>query len=704
MKAKLGIIIGIQLAILGCSLDDPIECAVDKTKCANNKDNSVGMLYKCDGGKWGEPEACLGNALCKDEISCDAPECENGAQKCENTAAGGVVQKCVDYHWTVGEPCADNVLCENEVSCPERCVPKTIRCTVPPLEREADAVLQSCDPNGKWITFQSCPPNHGCKDETTCDDDNCTPGQHSCENSQNGESSIGLIKICESNRMWSNLSACPGNTLCEDAETCAEPVVINCNEEEVSCTNVGKTGQLKKCVKNEYVTETCPNDAACKNDMECGDCKTDDVKCADGKMFVCGKGIWEESAACENNKCFDETRCQQCTSTCKNKDGYYYGVVTTVCEDNTTKKETCEAVSCNPEGTGCGNCLVKPPKDGDLVTCENDEKGVGHLTGCQNGQSFEGEACEGDFSCKDDGSGKKITCGECRNGTTRCVMREGTAMLELCVGGVFSGQYDNSYIKCRGSEKCNDAGTACADVDSFCFSYGADYTGYLASSDGTFKTCYSDSCDPATQQNCTVASCNSEFTACGECLVTFKGPKTTCSEDEDGIGHMKGCIGGAHVDEVCKDNAGCGSVFGCNACRNGAWKCEVNEDGKALLITCKDGVWASDAGTYDCPESMGCNSDNTFCDTTEESLCVRRTATPSSAVLSFDGTTVTVGSCSDPVSCTDDGKCGECHDMAEGWCEDGVAYSCKKGVPVGNPCASGKCAEGNKSCEPESTP
>ena len=680
MKARLGLIICIQVAIWGCSLGDPVECAGDATKCVDNND-SVGMLYKCDGDKWGEPEACIGNARCaEDEVSCLAPACEKDEQKCENTDNGGVIKKCVDYHWVVGDSCPDGLKCKDSKTCPkaERCTTGAVQCE----NLDSGAVLNTCDEQGKWKLLEPCPDGLKCKDETTCLSNKCSPGEQLCQDAEIGGDTIGNIYVCGSDERWSILSACPGNAKCkDDFKTCGEPAKVGCKEDEVKCEDDTdeNVGYLWRCESDVLKPTKCPNKTLCKSDTECGECGVKDTKCKDGMSFVCEKGVFVESAPCETHECYDETRCQNCEITCENNVVSMVGVVTKKCEGHAVETTQCNDVSCNPSKTDCGVCRPDPPASPG-ISCVNDENGVGLVTGCRNGELLDAAPCENDYSCNGQGN---YGCGKCHDGTMRCKINDGKAQLELCYDGLYGGKSGLAPISCPGDATCNAQSNACIGVDAVCLNDSKN-NGFIVFSDGTFKSCDG-------------KSCNADGTACGECHIPDEGADAVCI-DRNGVGYIERCENGKKVEKPCEWSAPCQDGISCAECRNDVWRCVENSNGTGILSYCENNKWTTGSKTFSCP-SVGCNAKHTFCDTVQNPVCVSRVSTPGGEEAYLYNDVVHLTTCPHSYSCTVEGKCGECGVMMSAVCSNGEILRCEKGVYIHTPCSSGACQSGT-SCRP----
>ena len=722
LKARLSVVMGIMLAVCGCTLEAPQECMSDWVKCVNSKD--AGMVYTCtEDGKWSAPEVCPGGAFCKDDQSCGDPECTLGQRlctasdkyggsiricteelrwgdpvpcdenagcldettcalpdlcvenetRCQDTPTGGILVKCdSEGHWTENSPCQDNLGCRDSRNCipPERCEPNTTKCT----DTETSGMRLSCNADGHWENLGPCKGSFMCKDEFECD--SCIDGNTKCSETEIGSVIFGNIATCEDG-VWSASVTCPGNARCKDREECDEPPQEDkCASEKKACTNTVingiEYGQYLSCEENVTQIVSCPDNASCKDEENCGDCTNGSTKCEGGQIFLCKNGTFVFSTDCETGQCSDKTQCEKCETTCEDNSSSV-GVITKKCDGKDPVTTECNKVSC--DGTQCGECL-NTSKDGPGSKCENNADETGAVFKCVLGKKENYQICSKNNSCSYQGY---YYCGECHNGSISCQDIDGIPYLQRCDGGAWGGP-TKQKIACPNDDACNSDGTFCdGEYISVCgeYTYG-DHVGVVYYKDGT-------------QKKCNNVSCNSDRTDCGVCLISSKGPSVSCTNDSNGVGHLKGCVSGELIDEVCPFNVPCLSDFACSNCPEGSSKCELKNNVGELKV-CRNGVWE----TYTCSKKVGCNADNTFCDIDSNSICVTRIDSKDGYTASMKDNKVEIKQCSNKSSCRSTGVCGNCNQSMLPYCEGGEMFSCPGGVLKRLPCASGYCQDENE--------
>ena len=596
----------LALAAAGCSLQDPVECTGNVSKCTN--DSGVGLLFTCLEDHWSEPVACEGNALCaEDGLTCQPPNCTPSDVRCTNTQTGGVIEKCNEQHqWETSSTCEDNMGCLDDVSCqtPERCTPGNTRCT----DTETGGILSACDESGHWKTQTPCKNSQKCSDAFTCETNACTPGETTCVNMDFSDAQIGNLLKCNENSEWDTTVACPGNAICKDDISCAEPseTTPKCTHTEDICQNIGDTaiGQIIHCEDGEYSFSACPNNSSCRDELNCGECTDGSKICKDGYIYQCSQGVLEKQDACESGECFDETRCLKCTTKCVD-----YGSLGNLhyeCEGREPVVTPCDDVSCNPDTNDCGECMN--PTKGPGTSCINNEAGIGFLSGCRGGKRFKDEPCINDASCYN-----SAVCGSCRNGTAICTSENDKSYMMLCNQGSTNA---DEKISCPKGSTCNDDGNACEGHDSVCGYYGNGSIGRVFYSNGTYR-------------DCSDVSCNEDMTDCGECSINTSGPSQSCKNNEDGVGIINGCVNGKlYKDVPCKDNVSCNSQgnISCGTCHTGDWKCEEDASGTGIISICVGGLWNSGMGvqSFPCPAGKGCTASG--CADSTKTMCVNSNA------------------------------------------------------------------------------
>ncbi len=547
MKSQLCLFVAAGIAVLGCSLETPPECRVsDGTRCENNV--SIGLLSTCVNGKW-ETVPCEGYALCKDAQTCSKPkECMPNTTNCSNTREGGL--------------------------------------------------LIHCDQHGNWSTSEPCVGDTFCKDDYSCSDYVCSPGQKRCVLTRYGSIEVGSFLECSDEGKWSHPAVCPNNAVCRDDENCGEAVQAECRQEDV-CKNISGTeiGQMFKCSDSGYVVELCPENKSCTAHNTCGTCTNHETRCKNGTLYTCVDGEWNDGEPCSNRSCADETKCVSCQSTCIEYDSPI-GSVSKICEDGLSLVYDCGSNSCNPEKTDCGECSVyQAPR------CENDENGVGTVRRCVNGRMTEDAPCD-NVSCDYRGS---LKCGVCLNGTLKCVDAEDKSYMQVCDGGVFGGAGDVRF-ECPNNGKCNEEHTACESFTKICIE-DANFVGTVLDHEGHVESCGA-------------LSCNPDKTDCGDCLISTQS--LACSEDADNVGTQTLCVDGKRTDSVCENNASCLAYERdhCGVCRNGDLRCTEDDEGTGIINVCRYALWEGGESPhkYTCFKNTGCGENG--CADFKKSRCM----------------------------------------------------------------------------------
>ena len=151
--------------------------------------------------------------------------------------------------------------------------------------------------------------------------------------------------------------------------------------------------------------------------------------------------------SCGTVSCNEEgTDCGEClddVQTCT-EDKNFKATVTR-CEKGKKVTESCGDKSCDPRDNGCGECTNYEH------TCTNDETGKGTVYECVAGEAKKAISICGNKSCRTD----KAICGECLNGELRCDNDiNNNAIMYRCVDGQWERLHnkfdplDKEYYKC----------------------------------------------------------------------------------------------------------------------------------------------------------------------------------------------------------------------------------------------------------------
>ncbi len=397
--------------------------------------------------------------------------------------------------------CDDGLVCNLLTkACPtttlaEVCQNNSVICT--------NSTLYQCQ-NNQWAKSEDPEIQNQCKKY------GCLPDLSKCAECTKDTCVDGELITCKNgvilNKYTCKSSTCEDDTKCknvcnENEKTCKDSILYICKNDELvkekdcpagcdtttnntcaSNCNEGSTfcadGKLKTCkngVFDDNTSVSCDNGASCKSDKECGECKTGDTICENDQIKTCINGAWSEFAACPgNNSCKDNGKaCGECT----NGD--------TICENDQIKTcidgawsefAACPANnSCKTDGKTCGECT------NDEIQCSDDAENAGTIKTCVAGQWDEGTPCKDDASCKDE-----KTCGECRNGMDKCVEDSlqnlnNVGFVYQCTHGVLSDEGTQCMDNYGNRNSCNSEGTACGEclngIDT-CFIIGPSTTLY----------------------------------------------------------------------------------------------------------------------------------------------------------------------------------------------------------------------------------
>ena len=206
--------------------------------------------------------------------------------------------------------------------------------------------------------------------------------------------------------------------LCEASGGKEKDGICVCNEEICDVGSVCNTVS-KKCANPISTAES-----------ECDDSYKS--TCSDSPVGIgivkeCVKGV-VVNRSCGTVSCNEEgTDCGECINdvqTCT-EDKKFHATVTH-CEKGKKVTESCGDKSCDPRDNGCGECTNYEH------TCTNDKAGKGTVYECVAGEAKKAVSICGNKSCRTD----KAICGECLNGELRCDNDiNNNAIMYRCVDG-----------------------------------------------------------------------------------------------------------------------------------------------------------------------------------------------------------------------------------------------------------------------------
>lgn len=223
------------------------------------------------------------------------------------------------------------------------------------------------------------------------------------------------------------------------------------------CKASGGTAKDGACVCDEV---SCDEGVLCNTKTkECANKDAVEIECDDSYKNTCsnsllGVGIVKEcvkgvvvNRSCTAVSCNEEgTDCGEClddVQTCT-EDKNFKATVTR-CEKGKKVTESCNGKSCDPRDNGCGECTNYEH------TCTNDDEGKGTVYECVAGEAKKAVSICGNKSCRTD----KAICGECLNGELRCDNDiNNNAIMYRCVDGQWERLHnkfdplDKEYYKC----------------------------------------------------------------------------------------------------------------------------------------------------------------------------------------------------------------------------------------------------------------
>ena len=223
------------------------------------------------------------------------------------------------------------------------------------------------------------------------------------------------------------------------------------------CKASGGSEKDGKCVCKETA---CDGGVLCNTETkECANKDAVEIECDDSYKSTCsdspvGIGIVKEcvkgvvvNRSCGTVSCNEDgTDCGECLNdvqTCT-EDKKFHATVAR-CENGKKVTESCGDKSCDPRDNGCGECTNYEHY------CEDSEDGKGTVYECVAGEPKKAVSICGNKSCRTD----KAICGECLNGELRCDNDiNNNAIMYRCVDGQWERLHnkydplDKEYYKC----------------------------------------------------------------------------------------------------------------------------------------------------------------------------------------------------------------------------------------------------------------
>ena len=257
------------------------------------------------------------------------------------------------------------------------------------------------------------------------------------------------------------------NTITGECGNQSEPVEISSDSKSSSsateptfadlCEASGGTEKKGVCVCKNI---SCDDGVLCNTkSKECANKDVFEKECNDSDKSTCsnsplGVGIVKEcvkgvlvNRSCGTVSCNEEgTDCGEClddVQTCTEDKNFHATVAR--CENGKKVTESCGDKSCDPRDNGCGECTNYEHY------CEDSKEGKGTVYECVAGEPKKAVTICGNKSCRKD----KPICGECLNGELRCDNDiNNNAIMYRCIDGQWERLHnkfdplDKEYYKC----------------------------------------------------------------------------------------------------------------------------------------------------------------------------------------------------------------------------------------------------------------
>jgi len=323
-------------------------------------------------------------------------------------------------------------------------------------------------------------------------------------------SSGKVVGSDEAMRCQCSDETCDAGLVCNTlTNKCPSSIADSCSGDAQFCSS----GKIYQCVDSNWVyQERCADNLGCASDnSKCLECNVGDQKCTANKLYKCNEnGEYVEDQVCSLG--CDESG-NACATKCNENE--------TLCIDGNLKTCTgvdfgeavpCEnGASCSADGKTCGECTNGTTK------CVDNAEGVGQMSTCTDGK-WVTTPCgdeENRLSC----NAETNTCGECLNGS-RCENDSySTGTLYQCENGKL-----NEPVQCKRDMKDDKAGTSRIGMFVSCDSKGiacgecnskvgtiCEYT----SGQSILYRCEDGALKSPSLENC-VKGCHADFTRCRE--------------------------------------------------------------------------------------------------------------------------------------------------------------------------------------------
>lgn len=483
------------------------ECINDTSKCDND------ATYHCEEGEWVKIQDCTdmnGNPIgCFDDGKCRT--CKEGTTSCKTDGDNNSkTMICQSNNWIEKESCEDG--CNSDgLGCRKKC-------------DSSDECADGRECKGGWcvekdVTEPECSNDKPCADtnKECSTDGKCVEKKEQCEKEGESKCDGDILMKCEKDGGNWLKTTCGTNEKCSidsegngncifDCNKCQFGCKLNkeecadCEDDDQVCVNESNIGKLKTCIGGEFKEDKCSNDAPCKDEESCAECKPGTKLCADKLYKYCNDaGEWVnencgEGKKCQGNECVEDP-CAKCEFGCI--------LGQNVCADCHENDITCDengnVVFCN-NGVSNERNNNQACKDGTGYRCNDgvvEEVGQFWCTGenaykCDHSsvKTAESYGCDGGlFShCV---AGERKTENKafgCVDGNIyQCGDSKPTGNTAKCDNGIFY-RCEQNELKESGNSGCNgNRATTCSISGNITMEYGCDSQGIFSCVNGEKK-------------------------------------------------------------------------------------------------------------------------------------------------------------------------------------------------------------------------
>lgn len=274
-----------------CCIDictaDAVICDGNGTRTCQKQSNgclSFGSIAPCNG------LLCSGGSC----VATCADQCTQGAKQCSST--GGVVEcqrlntGCTDWVGPTvcpsGQVCSGGA-CGSVASCQNQCTLGATRCTVAGQQQTCVKLMSGCS---DWTFPVACAANETCAPTTTA----CAPMAKCTSGTTRCNANNTAVETCDPNGSWLTLTPCPQSCsagACTTTASCS-PGSVRCNGTNVEVCNTSGSAWLFSQSCNVGCTAGLCNDP----------CKSGDKRCNGAIPETCnmnGTG-WTAASSCPN--------------------------------------------------------------------------------------------------------------------------------------------------------------------------------------------------------------------------------------------------------------------------------------------------------------------------------------------------------------------------------------------------------------------